>query len=104
MAKLEELGLSCDDLCGPGYDGSGSSIILQKYPLATFVHYCSHVLNLSIASSCSEVLVRNMMGIISEVSRFFEHGKRQDKLVEVIECKLPEAKKNKTIMENKGGG
>lgn len=53
MTKLEDLGLSCDNLRGQGYDGSGSmagvrkgasSIILQKYPLATFVHCCSHVL------------------------------------------------------------
>ena len=88
LEKLEELGLNCEYLRGQGYDGSGSmagirkgasSIILQKYPLATYIHCCSHILNLSIASSCSQVLVRNMMGSVSEVSKFFEHGKRQDK-------------------------
>ena len=102
LAKLEELGLNCEYLRGQGYDGSGSmagtrkgasSIILQKYPLATYIHCCSHILNLSIASSCSLVLVRNMMGSVSEVCKFFEHGKRQDKLVEVIEQEMPEVKK-----------
>ena len=101
---MTKLGLSCDNLRGQGYDGSGSmagirkgasSIILEKYPLATFVHCSSHILNLAIASSCSEVLIRNMMGTVSEVSRFFEQGKRQDKLLEVIESKLPEAKRRR---------
>ena len=89
LEKLEELRLDCEYLQGQGYDGSGSmagvrkgasSVILEKYPLATYIHYCSHILNLSIASSCSEVLVRNMMGSVSEVSKFFEQGKWQDKL------------------------
>ena len=72
-----------------------SSIILEKYPLATYIHCCSHILNLSIASSCSEVLVRNMMGSVSEVSKFFEHGKRQDKMAEVIDHEFPEVKKKR---------
>lgn len=72
-----------------------SSIIVQRHPLAIFVHCCSHVLNLSIASSCSDVLVRNMMGSVSEVHKFFEHGKRQDKLTEVIEATMRDTKKVK---------
>ena len=96
LEKLEELGLNCEYLRGQGYDGSGSmagirkgasSIILQKYPLASYVHCRSHILNLSIASSCSQVLVCNMMGSVSEVSKFFELRKRQ---AEVIEHELPE--------------
>ena len=47
-----------------GIRKDASSIILQKYPLATYTHYCSYILNLSIASSCSQVLVRNMMGSV----------------------------------------
>ena len=78
-----------------GLRKGASSIILQKYPLATYIHCCSHILNLSIASSCSQVLVRNMMGSVSEVSKFFEHGKRQDKLAEVIEHELPDVKKKR---------
>lgn len=78
-----------------GIRKDASSVILQKYPLATYVHCCSHILNLSIASSCSQVLVHNMMGSVSEVSKFFEHGKRQDKLAEVIEQELPDVKKKR---------
>ena len=36
-----------------------------------------------------------MMGTVSEVSKFFEHGKRQDKLEEVIESELPEVRKKR---------
>ena len=76
LEKLMELSLNFEYLRGQGYDGSGSmagirkgasSIILQKYPLATYIHCCSHILNLSIASSCSDVLVCNMMGVVSNV-------------------------------------
>ena len=89
LDELRELGLNLDHLRGQGYDGSGamagsvqgaSSIILQRHPLA---------------SSCSDVLVRNMMGSVSEVHKFFEHGKRQDKLTEVIEATMPDTKKVK---------
>ena len=78
LEKLTELGLNCEYLRGQGYDRSGSmagarkgtsSIILQKYLLAMFIHCCSHILNLSIASSCSLALVRNMMGSASAVSK-----------------------------------
>ena len=104
LKKMEELGLNCVYLWAQGYDGSGSmagkrkgvsSIILQKYPLATYIHCCNHILNLSIASSCSQVLVRNMMGSVSQMSKFFQHSKRHDKLLEVIECELPEVKKKR---------
>ena len=35
------------------------------------------------------------MGIVSKVSKCFEHGKRQDKLVDVIEKELPVVKKKR---------
>ena len=72
-----------------------SSIRFQKYPLATYIYCCSYILNLSIANSYSQVLVCNMMGSVSEVSRFFEHGRRQDKLAEMIEHELPDVKKKR---------
>ena len=36
-----------------------------------------------------------MMGTVSAVSKFFEHGKRQDKLVEGVESTLPDSKKKR---------
>ena len=49
-----------------------SSIILQKYPQATYIHCCSHnTLDISIANSSFQVLVCNMMGCVSGVCKFF---------------------------------
>ena len=50
-------------------------------------------MNMSIANSCSEILIRNMMGNVSEVSKCLEHGKRYDKLAEVIGHEFPDVKK-----------
>ena len=36
-----------------------------------------------------------MMGSVSKVSKFFEYGKRQDKLLEVIKKELPKVKKKR---------
>ena len=71
--QLEELGVNCENIRGQGYDGGGSmagirkgasSIIFKKYPLATYIHYCSHLLYLAIASSCSQPQVPNMLGSV----------------------------------------
>ena len=39
-----------------------STIILNKYPKATYVHCRPHVLFLSIVNSCKMSLIQNMMG------------------------------------------
>ena len=86
---------------GQGYDGSGSLAgirngaisVLQKYLLATYIHCCSHTLNLSITSSCFHMLVRNMLGSVSEVCKFFEQGKKPDKTSVRDRTELPDVKK-----------
>ena len=110
----KNLGLKYEYLHGQGYDGSGSmagavrgasSVILRKHSLAVLVHCCSHVLNLAIANSCALPLVRNMMDSVTEVSKFFQHGKRQDKL-EVIGSKLSgqQEKASEGSVQDKVGG
>ena len=99
---LRSLDLDCDYLHGQGYDGSGSMTgrvrgtsryITQQHPFAVYVHCFSHTLNVAIANSCTIPLVRNMMGSVSE----FIHGKRQDKLDEVIESEYEDISKKKQI-------
>jgi len=69
-----------------GSINGASAIISRQYPSAIFIHCVSHILNLSIAQSCTtSVLIRNTMGTLNEVSKFFEYGKRQHKLSEVID-------------------
>ena len=105
LESLKNLGLDCQFLRGQGYDGSGSmagsvrgasSVVLREHHLALFVHCCSHVLNLAIANSCSlPLVVRNMIGSVSEVSKFLKHAKKRDNLEEVIEGGFKESKKKR---------
>ena len=65
---------------GQDYDGAGnmagkeidvSSRILKLNDKALYVHYFNHRFNLVIAKSCNIQKVRNLMGIIKEISYFF---------------------------------
>jgi len=59
--KLEELGLSLDNLRGQGYDGGSNmagknngvqALLLNEQPLAFYTHCFSHSLNLCITKAC----------------------------------------------------
>ena len=62
--------------------------------MAVLVHCCSHVLNLAITNSCALPLVRNMINSVTEVFKFFQHGKREDKL-EVIVASFQDSKRKR---------
>ena len=47
-----------------------STMILNKYPKATYVHYRSDVLNLSIVNECKIPLIQNMMVILLKICIF----------------------------------
>ena len=77
---IRNLGLEISNLRGQGYDGAGnmagkksgvSSRILKLNDKALYVHCFNHRLNLVIAKSCNIQKVRNLMGIIKEISYFF---------------------------------
>ena len=100
--EVKHFAVISDEFQGQDYDGSvsiddvrkgASNAVLEKYSLATNIHCCCHILNLTIASSCSELLVRNMMGSVSKVSTFFQHGEGHDKLAEVIHHEFPDVNK-----------
>ena len=48
-----------------------STIILNKNTNTTYVHYRSHVLNISIVNECKILLIQNMIGILLEICIFF---------------------------------
>ena len=54
-----------------------STIILNKYPKATYVQYRSHVLNLSIVNECKMTLIQNMMGILLKICIFFKYSAKR---------------------------
>ena len=107
MDTLTKAELNLENLRGQGYDGAGnmsgkvkgaSSIILNKYPKATYVHCRSHVLNLSIVNACKMPLIQNMMGILLEICIFFKYSaKRQGLLEENITTICVESSKKKLI-------
>ena len=107
LMKLESYGFDPNLLRCQSYDGSGnmagknrgaSAIITAKYPKALFVHCNSHVLNLAIVKACSLSPIRNMMGILEEISIFFEYSpKRTNLLQSMINDKTPEAGRKKLV-------
>jgi len=103
--KLEELGLSLDNLRGQGYDGGSNmagknngvqALILNEQPLAFYTHCFSHSLNLCITKACEVSSIKHMMGVIGAVASFFSaSAKRADKLKSVIESEISNTESNK---------
>ena len=81
-----------------------STIILNKYPKATYVHYRSHVLNLSIVNECKMPLIQNMMGILLKICIFFKYSaKRHGLLEENITQIVVESSKKKLVKVKQDG-
>jgi hypothetical protein len=83
------------------YDGASAmrglcngvkAIIKQSYPLALYIHYCSHSLNVAISDACDLKSIRNAVGIIQIVCSFFNTPKRQDDLQNSVEQISPFSK------------
>ena len=80
LRKLQSLGLDIALLRGQGYDGAASmmgrfngcqAVILEKQPLAVFVHCFNHRLNHVIGKACSLPEFKNLFGSISKICDFF---------------------------------
>lgn len=105
---LGNLGVNLNYLRGQGYDGASAmrglfingvqAIIKQSYPLALYIHYCSHSLNLAISDACDVKSIRNAVGIIQIVSSFFNTTKRQAVLQNSVEQIAPDSEKTKLKM------
>ena len=55
-----------------------ATILKERYPLAIYSHYCSHVLNLAVVNTCGSIQVQNLFAVAGKVHRFFDnHPKRQ---------------------------
>ena len=95
VKSLHDMGFDIVNLRGQGYDGASamsSSIqgvngrIREIAPLALYSHCKSHVLNLSIASSCKQMNIRNMISFLNEVYLFFANSpKRQMFLAKILD-------------------
>lgn len=61
------------------------SHIIEKYPLAYYIHCNSHCLNLAISETCNIQSIRNCIGTVQKVCDFFKYSKRQNVLISLIE-------------------
>lgn len=87
---FDEVGLTFEMLRGQCYDGvanmtgchAGLGVrILEKQPMAPFVHCWSHQANLVLLHACSPVKdIRNTLNKIQTAYKFFSSHKRQDVL------------------------
>ncbi|GBM74964.1 hypothetical protein AVEN_79004-1 [Araneus ventricosus] len=94
---------------GQGYDGAATmrgqfrgvqASIKEKLPLALYTHCSSHSLNLCLSDASNIPSIRNCMGVIKEVCRFFHmSAKRTEILKSMISDCCPEQKKNFHIMK-----
>ena len=85
LTNLQRFGIDISKMRGQGYDGaaamSGRLHGVQAYvrkvvPTAVYVHCAAHSLNLVISKLCSVQAVRNCIGIIGAVCKFFNTPKR----------------------------
>lgn len=88
-------------LVDQGYDGAAAmsgrfngvqAHIRNDHPMALYMHCTSHCLNLAISYSCNVADIRNSMGIMQSVCKFFGYPKRQNILQEYIKNIVPESK------------
>ena len=72
------------ETCMAGLVNGIAALIAAQYPLALYRHCVSHCLNLAVVKSLQVTSVRNMMGVVDKVFKFFSaHTKRQMALREI---------------------
>jgi hypothetical protein len=93
---LKSRGINMQGLIGQGYDGAAAmsghlngvrTAIQEQYPMALYVHCAAHSLNLALSKSCSVPLVRNSLGTVREVAKFFRSSAQRS---EVLKTKISE--------------
>ena len=105
VSSLRSNGIDINKIRGQGYDGASAMSsekagvhgqIKSLVPTALYIHCSSHVLNLSIASSCKMPIVRNMVDVINEIFLFFDLSPKRQRMFErVLEVKGSQSRKKK---------
>ena len=90
---IGDLGLEIGNLREQGYDGADnmagkksgvSSKMLKLNVKALYVHCLNHRSNLVIAKSCNIQKVRNLIGIIKEISHFFNLSPKREQFLKDV--------------------
>ena len=92
--NLQRFGIDISKMRGQGYDGAAAmsgrlhgvqAYVREVITTAVYVHCAAHSLNLVIWRLCSVQAVRNCIGIIGAVCKFFNTPKRQAVFERAIE-------------------
>ena len=106
---LDKHGIPLTDMLGQGYDGASNISssragvqcrILQVAPLASYIHYSGHCLNLVITKSCAVPDIRYVLDRLKYCCKFFLNSpKRSGLLEQVVTANVPDAEKRKPLLD-----
>lgn len=77
-------------LIGQGYDGAAAmgghlngvrTAIQEQYPMALYVHCSAHSLNLALSKACTVPVIRNSLGTVNEIIKFFKSSAQRLELL-----------------------
>ena len=101
IAAVENAGLDTSACMGQEYDGASimssdvkgaATVLLEKNPLALYIHCCSHSLNLALVKTSKLTAVRNMYGCFQSVVDFLNSsGKRRALFMAAVKFKCPQS-------------
>ena len=84
---------------GQGYDGTFRHVF-EKSPLATYIHYSGHCLNLVVAHSCAVPEVRNVLVKLKNCCMFFQKSPKRNGLLQLVVSKgVGEETKRKALLD-----
>ena len=106
----DDNGIEVKNIRGQGYDGASNMAsegdgvqahIREEAPLATYVHCCSHALNLVITKSCSIPDIRNILDRLHHCYRFFLNSPKKGRsLLElIVSSYVLDADKRKPLLD-----
>jgi len=90
LSFMEDSGLNLDKLCGQGYDGCATmagkvggvaKLIRDRYNKALYFHCASHRLNLVINDLNKIMVIRNTIGTIKEIIKFYRESTLRRNLI-----------------------
>ena len=98
LSTIQGWGLDMSNLVAQGYDGASvmssekngvQAKGKEKYPNVTYVHCCSHVLNLAISSGCSSVAsIRNLFDSVQKLTWFMGGSAKMKEIFPGVSCSL----------------
>ena len=102
---IEKLGLDVASCVGQGFDGAAmmssclkgaATVLLERNPMALYIHCCSHSLNLALIAASKLLPVRNMYGSVQSVVDFLNRSaKRRAVFQAAVSFKCPETSKQR---------